>query len=83
MRLWAGRGLADAAGVITQPNGSAVCGVSFCSEDDNAIALASADCHAYVYDLRRMESPLQVQHHLLLAATSIWRVQGKIHVDSN
>lgn len=32
--------------------GVAACGVEFCSDDANLLAVASADCSAYIYDLR-------------------------------
>lgn len=60
-RLWAGRGLAEAAGTIVLPRGGAICGVSFCSDDEHALALAGADCCAYIYDLRKVSTPLQVR----------------------
>ncbi|EIE23238.1 WD40 repeat-like protein, partial [Coccomyxa subellipsoidea C-169] len=59
-RIWAGRGLAEASGVITLPRRAAICGVSFCADDEHALALAGADCCAYVFDLRNTSSPLQV-----------------------
>lgn len=59
-RIWAGRGLAEAAGAISLPRRGAICGASFCSEDENALALAGADCCAYLFDLRKTDSPLQV-----------------------
>ncbi len=60
-RIWAGRGLAEAAGEISLPRRGAICGASFCSEDENALALAGADCCAYLFDLRKTGSPLQVR----------------------
>ena len=35
-------------------------GVSFCTEDENALALAASDACAYVYDIRQHSTPLQV-----------------------
>ncbi|BDA50225.1 probable WD repeat-containing protein RUP1 [Coccomyxa sp. Obi] len=60
VRLWAGRGLAEAAGTIVLQRGGPICGVSFCPDDEHALALAGADCCAYIYDLRKMCTPLQV-----------------------
>ena len=57
----AGRGLAQAAGVVSLPCGGPVCGAAFCSEDEHALALAGADCCAYLYDLRRLTAPVQVR----------------------
>lgn len=57
-RLWAGPGLGACAGVICPAGGAPVCGAAFCAADGNLLALAAADCNAYVYDLRNTASPL-------------------------
>ncbi len=59
-RLWAGRGLAEAAGTIVLPRGGPICGVTFCPDDEHALALSGSDCCAYIYDLRKLCTPLQV-----------------------
>ncbi len=60
VRLWAGQGLRASAGVLRPAGGAPVCGAAFCSGDGNLLALAAADCRAYVYDLRATASPLAV-----------------------
>lgn len=34
--------------------------MSFCPEDENALALAASDSCVYVYDIRNISEPLQV-----------------------
>lgn len=58
--LWAGRGLSQRAGQISIPGSVPISCVSFCPEDENALALAASDCCAYVYDIRNLSEPLQV-----------------------
>ncbi len=58
--LWAGRGLSERAGQISVPGQAPISGVSFCTEDENALALAASDACAYVYDIRQHSTPLQV-----------------------
>ena len=60
-RLWAGRGLAEAAAVVRPPAGGApVCSVALSPHDEHALALACADHAAYLYDLRSTAAPLAV-----------------------
>ena len=51
-RLWAGPGLASVAATLAPAPGWALCGVDFCGDDANLLALACANQRAYVYDLR-------------------------------
>ncbi len=57
-RLWAGPGLATAAAVVELPGGAIVCGADFSPIDLNLLALAASDRCAYIFDLRRLATPL-------------------------
>ena len=63
--LWAGRGLSERAGQISVPGQAPISGVSFCAEDENALALAASDACAYVYDIRQHSTPLQARENSL------------------
>lgn len=52
VRLWHERNLSGGSSALTPSPGVAACGVDFCMQDANLLAVASADCNAYVYDLR-------------------------------
>ena len=52
VRLWHDRTLRGGSTTLVPAGGAAVCGVEFCSEDANLLAVACADTCSYVYDLR-------------------------------
>lgn len=57
-KLWGGSGLQQSAGIIRPAPYAPICDASFCPYDSNLIALASANHHAYVYDMRNLDSPV-------------------------
>jgi WD40 repeat protein len=59
-RLWAGPHLSQSVGVISMAIGSAITCADFSLSDPNALALASGDHQAYLYDLRRLDRPVKV-----------------------
>ncbi len=53
VRLWHDRALRGGHSTALVPaGGAAVCGVEFCGQDANLLAVACADTCSYVYDLR-------------------------------
>lgn len=62
-RLWAGQGLAQRAGTLRPSQRGAVCGADFSSSQSHLVALASADCGVYLYDLRAPAAPLRALRH--------------------
>ena len=52
VRLWHDRTLRGGSTVLHPAGGAAVCGVDFCREDENLLAVACANSCAYVFDLR-------------------------------
>lgn len=74
--LWAGRGLSERVGQIRLPSSAPIAGVSFCAENEHALALAASDCSAYVYDIRNLSEPIQVCTRLrcnrYFVSTSLW-----------
>ena len=52
VRLWHDRTLRGGSTTLVPAGGAAVCGVEFCSEDANLLAVACADTCSYIYDLR-------------------------------
>ena len=52
VRLWHDRALRGGSTALVPAGGAAVCGVEFCDEDSNLLAVACADSCSYVYDLR-------------------------------
>ena len=52
VRLWHDRALRGGSTALIPARGAAVCGVEFCGEDANLLAVACADSCAYVFDLR-------------------------------
>ena len=52
VRLWSQRNLCGPSTALVPARGAAVCGVEFCAQDSNLLAVAGCDSSAYVYDLR-------------------------------
>lgn len=58
VRLWHERNLSGGSSAMMPAPGIAACGVDFCMQDSNLLAVASADCNAYIYDLRYRAEPV-------------------------
>ncbi|BBN02778.1 protein MpRUP [Marchantia polymorpha subsp. ruderalis] len=57
VRVWK-RGSEKSVVVIRPPSGNSVCCAEFSPASEYLIAMASADCNVYLYDLRKSGSPL-------------------------
>lgn len=57
-KLWGGLGLKQRVGLIRPTPHDSICDASFCPYNGNLIALASANHHAYVHDMRNLETPV-------------------------
>ncbi|KAG6548055.1 hypothetical protein Mapa_010489 [Marchantia paleacea] len=57
VRVWK-RGTERSVVVIRPPSGNSVCCAEFSPVSEYLIAMASADCNVYLYDLRKSGSPL-------------------------
>lgn len=60
--LWAGAGLQQVAGRVSPGGKASITGVHLSPYDENALAVACADAHAYVYDLRQLSAPVVTLH---------------------
>ena len=57
-RIWSGSVPQKSLAVISPPPMASICDGIFCNYDQNLIALASANHSAYIYDMRRLDTPL-------------------------
>ena len=83
VKVWAGPQLGQLAHTLRPARQAAGCGVCFSSVEPHQLALASADCCAYVYDLRRAQEPLHVRQRLLAGASCMAcspRTLAQLHV---
>jgi E3 ubiquitin-protein ligase RFWD2 len=56
--FWAGQGLDQIAARVRPGGKAAITSVQLSPFDENAVAIACADAHAYLYDLRMLTAPL-------------------------
>ena len=74
VRLWSGPSPHRACGVLRPPGPAApLCSVQLSPHDANLLALASSDCLAYVFDLRRPDQPLHMlEGHSRAVSAARW-----------
>ena len=60
--LWAGAGLQQVAATVAPGGKASITGVHLSPYDENALAVACANAHAYIYDLRNLSAPVLTVH---------------------